>query len=198
MRHGDGPGDPLRESMIRYIRAVMFRNIAASLLFPLAALAITVPGPAQAQGRLQCVPYARSVSDIHIRGNAHTWWAQAAHGYERGHTPRVGAVLTFQSTRAMPLGHVAVVRQVLGERRILLDHANWSRPGMIERQALAVDVSDAGDWSKVRVWYGPSGSLGLRENPAFGFIYPASAGNPATDIAAAGKKTDPAARSDDG
>lgn len=74
----------------------------------------------------------------------------------------------------MPLGHVAVVDTVIDDRRILLNHANWSGPGLIEEQALAVDVSPAGDWSGVRVWFAPSNALGARENPTFGFIYPVS------------------------
>ena len=99
--------------------------------------------------------------------------------YERGQEPKVGAVLNFRPTGAMPQGHVAVVSKIIDSRTIELDHANWSRPGMIERGVLAVDVSPAGDWSSVRVWYGPSGSLGLRESPTFGFIYPAGVSAPA-------------------
>ena len=43
---------------------------------------------------------------------------------------------------------------------------------MVERGVMAVDVSAAGDWSEVRVWYAPTGSLGLRPSVAKGFIYP--------------------------
>jgi len=98
-------------------------------------------------------------------------WGEAEGRYARGGEPRPGAVLAFRPTRAMPLGHVAVVGEIVDERRVLLDHANWSGPGMIERRALAVDVSAEGDWSAVRVWYAPVGTLGARENPTFGFIY---------------------------
>ena len=133
-----------------------------------------------AQARLQCVPYARSVSGIAIHGNAKTWWAQAESGYQRGGRPKVNSVLVFQATSAMPLGHVAVVQEIIDDRHILLSHANWSRPGMIERRALAVDTSEAGDWSQVRVWYAPTQSLGTRPNPTFGFIYAPTL--PANDI----------------
>lgn len=137
-----------------------------------AAGAMTLGAPAaQAKGALQCVPYARSVSGIDIHGDAHLWWRQAAGLYERGQSPEVGAVLAFRATAAMPLGHVAVVERIIDDRRILLDHANWSAPGKIEHHALAEDVSAAGDWSEVRVWYGPTGSLGRRVNEANGFIY---------------------------
>ncbi|MGX5711730.1 CHAP domain-containing protein [Sphingopyxis terrae subsp. ummariensis] len=132
--------------------------------------------PAAAQSYLQCVPFARSESGVEIRGNAKTWWSQAAGEYKRGHEPRKGAVMAFAATRGMPLGHVAVVKKVISDREILIDHANWSpingRRGQIERNVRVVDVSDAGDWSAVRVWYAPIGDLGLRANPVQGFIYP--------------------------
>ena len=124
-----------------------------------------------AAAALQCVPYARAQSGIDIRGNAGTWWDQADGRYRRGAEPEVGAVLAFRPSRAMPIGHVAVVAEIIDDRRIYLNHANWSGPGRIERRALAEDVSPNGDWSQVRVWYAPQGSLGLRVNATFGFIY---------------------------
>ncbi|MEN7538503.1 CHAP domain-containing protein [Aurantiacibacter flavus] len=124
-----------------------------------------------AQARLQCVPYARDHSGIAIHGNAHLWWSAAEGRYARGQEPQVGAVMAFSSSRAMPLGHVAVVSEVIDDRHILIDHANWSRPGGIETGVPVVDVSEAGDWSEVRVWYGPIGALGSRHNPIAGFIY---------------------------
>ena len=60
---------------------------------------------------------------------------------------------------------------MIDSRHILLNHANWSGHGRIERGALAEDASANGDWSVVRVWYAPQHSLGLRTNPTFGFIY---------------------------
>lgn len=148
----------------------MLRSILSSLL----AVSAIVALPTAAQARLQCVAYARTVSAVQLRGNARDWWGHAEGTYDRGQRPAEGAVLAFRGTQAMPMGHVAVVSKVIDGRHVLLNHANWSRPGMVERGVLAVDVSDAGDWSSVRVWYGPSRSLGLRQSPAFGFIYPAS------------------------
>jgi hypothetical protein len=127
--------------------------------------------PETAMARLQCVPYARSLSGVDIRGNAKTWWGQAEGQYERGNTPRPGAVMAFRGTAAMPMGHVAYVAEILGPREVLLHHANWSRPGGIERAVRAIDVSDAGDWSQVRVWHSPTATMGARVNPVFGFIY---------------------------
>ena len=108
----------------------------------------------------------RSISGIR------DWWSNAAGTYDRGQQPKAGAVLAFSGTRSMPYGHVAVVRKVVDDRHILIDHANWSGPGMVEKGVMAVDVSEAGDWSEVRVWYAPTKSVGLRASPAHGFIYP--------------------------
>lgn len=117
----------------------------------------------------QCAPYARTISGIQIRGNANTWWGQAAGRYERGQTPREGAVLAFDATRKMRVGHVAMVSRVVSDREVLLTHANWSRRGGVERDVRAIDVSDAGDWSRVKVWF--QGSMGMTAHPARGFIY---------------------------
>lgn len=121
---------------------------------------------------LQCVPYARIVSGVQLYGDALTWWDQAENHYKRGHTPRKGAVLAFRPVGPMVLGHVAVVSRVLDDRRVLIRHANWSVPGAIEEDVLAIDVSEEGDWSEVRVWHSPTGQMGARSNPTFGFIYP--------------------------
>ena len=137
----------------------------------LLAFGLLAGAAAPASAALQCVPYARAQSGIDIRGNALTWWDQAAGRYNRGAAPRVGAVLAFRPTRAMPIGQVAVVAEIVDSRHIYLNHANWSGPGRIETRALAEDVSANGDWSSVRVWYAPQRSLGMRTNPTFGFIY---------------------------
>lgn len=158
--------------------------MAAALL---AGFAIT---PAQAQ-YWQCVTYARSITSFDIRGNAHTWWGQAAGRYDRGETPRAGAIMAFKSSRAMPLGHVAVVSRIVSDREVLLDHANWSRGGRVERGVRAVDVSAAGDWSSVKVWFGPIGDMGLRVNPVAGFIYPDAAPQPTYEIAKTDTKRGP-------
>lgn len=138
----------------------------------LSALALASMPSAASAHVLQCVPFARQLSGISIHGNARTWWKQAAGVYARGEQPEVGAVMAMAPSHDMPLGHVAVVTKVVDARHVLLSHANWSRPGMIERGVLAEDVSNAGDWSEVRVWFAPIGALGSRHNPVYGFIYP--------------------------
>ena len=135
---------------------------------------LSMAAPAAAQF-WQCAPYAREVSGIQIRGNADTWWGQAAGRYERGKTPKAGSVLAFAATGRMRVGHVAMVSKVVGEREVLLTHANWSRRGGVERDVRAIDVSAAGDWSAVKVWYGPQGGLGTSSHPTLGFIYSGSA-----------------------
>jgi surface antigen len=147
--------------------SVGFRAFFAAFLVALSTLA-SVPAVA---GTLQCAPFARQQSGIDLHGNANSWWGQAEGRYDRGHEPQVGAVLSFASSRSMPVGHVAMVSKVVNAREVLLTHANWSYRGGIERNVRAVDVSPNNDWTDVRVWYGPTGGLGLRSNRANGFIY---------------------------
>ncbi len=125
-------------------------------------------------GVLQCVPYARFMSGIVLHGDAWTWWDRASGVYARGNRPEPGAILSFPGIDRMPLGHVAVVAQVLGERKILVDHANWPnavvRHGAISRDIQVADVSPDNDWSEVRVQFGEGGPLGS-VYPTNGFIY---------------------------
>jgi surface antigen len=146
---------------------------------PLAPAIYAVPDAADEGDELpylQCVPYARQVSGIQIYGDAWTWWDQADGRYERGYRPKVGAVMSFRPYGNMRLGHVAAVSRVIDSRTVLLRHANWSlidgRRGQIENDVRAVDVSAAGDWSEVRVWFAPLGGLGTTHWPLNGFIYP--------------------------
>lgn len=124
---------------------------------------------------LQCVPYARDVSGIRIFGDAHTWWGQAEGKYARGNQPKVGAVMSFKAFGGSRLGHVAAVSRIIDARTVLIRHANWSpingRRGQIEDDVRAVDVSEANDWSEVRVWFAPIQGLGTTHWPLNGFIY---------------------------
>ena len=124
---------------------------------------------------LQCVPYARQVSGIQIRGDAYTWWGQADGRYARGFWPKVGAVMALRPHGNSHLGHVAAVSRIIDDRTILIRHANWSpingRRGQIEDNVRVIDVSPANDWSEVRVWYAPIQALGGSVWPVQGFIY---------------------------
>ena len=153
---------------------ILLRNAILPIL--LALQAIIMPAPARANDYLQCVPFARDLSGIKLYGDAHSWWDQAEGIYQRGKIPVEGSVLSLPGYGAMRLGHVAVVRQIVDDRTILISHANWSpidgRRGQIERRVTAKDVSDANDWSLVRIWYAPIGDLGTTAFPVNGFIYP--------------------------
>ena len=148
-----------------------------TLLAPaLIALALTAsPANALYEG-LQCVPFARALTGVTIFGDAHTWWNQAEGKYQRGNTPKVGAVMAFVPHGNMRLGHVAAVRKIVDRRTLLISHANWSTidgmRGHIEEDVRVIDVSDDNDWSRVRVWYTPNSALGGNEWPLHGFIYP--------------------------
>ena len=124
-------------------------------------------------GSVQCVPYARSHSDVKLSGAAASWWEGAAGQYARSSVPHEGDVLVFRSTRRLPLGHVSVVRQVSSSRLVLVDHANWE-PGSVTRHAPVVDVSPGNDWSRVRVWWSPVHAMGKTVYPAYGFVEPHS------------------------
>jgi hypothetical protein len=149
----------------------MLNRFRAAVALFVAMGCLTVANPAVA-GVLQCAPYARQISGIQLFGRAAGWWNQAEGVYAKGHAPKVGAVLAFSASRAMPAGHVAMVSKVVSGREVLLTHANWSYRGGIEHDVRAIDVSPDNDWTDVRVWYGPIGDLGLRSNAAYGFIYP--------------------------
>jgi len=133
----------------------------------------------------QCVPFARAASGIEIYGDAWTWWDKAAGHYQRGDTPRPGAVVVFARTARLPLGHVAVISRVVEDRVVMVTHANWSRQngarGHAEQDVTLTDVSPANDWSEVKVWYRDMDGLGSTTYPTYGFVY----GKPVTPGAAA-------------
>lgn len=133
----------------------------------------TAPGAIIATDKpLECVPYARQISGVSLRGDAWTWWQSAARHYRRDDRPSVGAVIVLKRTERLPYGHVAVVSRTVNDREILVDHANWLNRGRIHRGLPVRDVSLENDWSAVRVWYAPANTLGLRTYPAHGFIHP--------------------------
>ncbi len=122
----------------------------------------------------QCVPYARDVSGIQIRGDAHTWWRQAQGRYERSAQPKVGSVMVLSKTQRLRYGHVAVVTKVIDSRNIEVEHANWGgdrETRSVVYTAMPVkDVSADNDWSKSRFWHYPSSTYGS-VYPVSGFIY---------------------------
>jgi surface antigen len=122
------------------------------------------------RARLQCVPFARRESGVEIYGNANTWWQQASGRYETAQEPNEGAVMVLEGYATTRRGHVAVVREVVSPRLIIVDHANWLNGGEITRDVPIMDVSEAGDWSEVKVWHVPGRHWGGRTYQVQGFI----------------------------
>lgn len=144
-----------------------------SAMFGAGMLVACVAGATPAHAQFwQCVPFARMISGIDIYGNAGTWWNKAAGRYLRGGTPEVGSVMVMKPHGKMRIGHVATVSRVVSDRVIKVTHANWSRRGGVEKDVRVVDVSAAGDWSQVKVWYASLRDVGSTRYPTFGFIYP--------------------------
>src|SRR5690606_7209482 len=78
---------------------------------------------------INCVQYVRSVSDIEVSGDGWMWWERAGERHERGAMPQPGAVMVFKRTKSMVHGHVAVVSELVDERTIRINHANWAPRG---------------------------------------------------------------------
>lgn len=121
--------------------------------------------------RLQCVPFARERSGVAIRGNANTWWKQAAGDFVRVKSPVVGSVMVMNTRR----GHVGVVTKIIDSRHIVIDHSNWLSNGQIYLDQPVMDVSANNDWSKVVVWHPNLQQFGKRALGVPGFIVDAPA-----------------------
>ncbi len=157
-------GAPLRKPEV-----LKPRIVAASFAIPKPRMK---PAIHTGKRSLQCVPYAREVSSIEIRGDAWTWWRSAKGRYARGREPSVGSVLVLSKTKRLRYGHLAVVAEVLSDREVLVHQANWLNRGRIHRYTPVIDVSPNNDWSSVRVWYTPGQKYGKRAYKVSGFIYP--------------------------
>lgn len=63
------------------------------------------------------------------RGNAENWWGFVQDGYERGQTPKLGAIACWQKGRAGyaadGAGHVAVVEDILEDGSIVTSNSNY-------------------------------------------------------------------------
>lgn len=139
----------------------------------------TAPGQ-RAAAPISCVPYARQVTGMTVRGNGRDWWHNAAGQYARGQRPEPGSVLAFPASGNMRHGHVGVVSRVVSPRLIEMDHANWGgpgiRPGSVMRGVQVKDVSAANDWTRVRVQVGWTPGTFGRDFPTYGFIHNRPAG----------------------
>ena len=138
---------------------------SSSVKKPLATPHIVSSGPPT-----QCVPHARQISNIEIRGDAWTWWRAASGTYARSKTPQIGSVLVLSKTGRLRYGHLAVVTRIVNQREVLVEHANWLNRGRIHKNQLVRDVSRRGDWSQVRLWYTPGNTMGVAVYPVSGFV----------------------------
>ena len=144
------------------------------LLALMLACLVTACGSTRGSGTassLECAPYARQLTGLQLYGDAADWWNQADGRYAKGDAPVAGGVLVFRRSGRLPHGHVAVVRRQVSAREITVDQANWVHRRITAGESV-VDVSDANDWSRVRVWWDPVGSLGVTAYPTYGFIAP--------------------------
>ncbi|MBV8979082.1 MAG: CHAP domain-containing protein [Alphaproteobacteria bacterium] len=119
---------------------------------------------------LSCVPFARAHSGIDIRGDAYTWWDQAAGRYPRGPRPAAGAVMVLAGYSGSNRAHVAVVRRIVSRREIRIDHANWLNNGAIFLDDPVADISADNDWSQVLVWNVQTHAWGTHVYNVQGFI----------------------------
>lgn len=126
--------------------------------------------PRVVDDQVECVPFARAQSGVEIYGDAHTWWAKADGLYDREDEPEEGAVMVLRGYKRSDRGHVAVVRRLVSDREIVIDHANWLNDGKVYLDQPVLDVSPGNDWSAVRVWYAPGGQYGARVYAVQGFI----------------------------
>ncbi|WP_404711555.1 CHAP domain-containing protein [Sphingomonas sp. MMS24-J13] len=150
----------------------MLQRLKVAVCSVLFMAALAAPSAANAQSTFwQCAPFARVFSGIQLFGAAGGWWKQAIGKYAQGSAPKLGSVLVFKAIGSMRSGHVATVTKVISDRIVKVTHANWSSHGRIERDVTVMDASAKGDWSAVKVWYGPIGDIGTHAYPTYGFIY---------------------------
>jgi surface antigen len=133
---------------------------------------------------LQCVPYARAHSDVKLYGDAYTWWDKAEGKYPREAAPELGAVMVLNNYAGPDRAHVAVVSKLVSAREIRVDHANWLDDGSIYVNDPVEDVSQANDWSLVRVFNLKTDAWGGKVYPVQGFIGGKADGRP--DLVAGG------------
>ena len=166
----------------------MYRQLALAAVFGLGLGACAsendldvdeAPPPAAAAGQiakpvhpLQCGPYARVHSGVTIYGDAYKWWDKAAGRFERGSTPKAGAVMVLGGYAGPNRAHVAVVREVVNAREIKVDHANWLDDGQVHLDDPVQDVSADNDWTQVRIWNIRAMAWGSRTYVVKGFIGP--------------------------
>ena len=141
------------------------------MFFGILPLLAACGGGRSYHGSLQCAPYDRKITGVELQGAAYSWWYQSRGKYYRTKRPEPGAILVFRKTSRLPYGHVSVVKKLQDSRTIIVDHANWEAQ-RIDHKAPIIDVSSRNDWSLVRVWWAPTGKIGVKRYATYGFIIP--------------------------
>jgi hypothetical protein len=142
-------------------------------------LAKTAAAPSRADGLpppTQCALFAREFTGINIRGDAWSWWNLATtQQYPHSDVPKAETILVLRATPQLKLGHVGIVKKVIGPREILITHANWGNDDPTRRivhdSTAVVDVSPDNDWTQLRFFNAPAHAFG-KVYAAYGFIYP--------------------------
>lgn len=150
------------------------RTNGLGLRLSLAAFLVLSPIATPAANAEDCVRVVRSISEFTIQGDAWMWWNRAEGRYARDVSPADGSVLVFKRAGRMNRGHVSLVSNVIDRRTIEVDHS-WLNTRGLRRGMRVIDVSASNDWSMVRVWHEPTGQLGQRVYPTYGFILPEGA-----------------------
>jgi hypothetical protein len=174
----NNPTDPAPVAVSQPVRELAARPIEAT---PVAQTALAAPAAVAAAERDKprtekglkkffCVEYARLRSGLAVFGDAKLWWERARTLYARAAHPVEDAVMVFSGSKRLKRGHVAVVTEVVSDREIIVDHANWQNKREVDLGTPVLDVSPNNDWTMVRVWDIPSGQFGARTYAISGFI----------------------------
>jgi hypothetical protein len=168
---------PIAEHKVPETRELTARPIETAPLTYTAIAAPVVPPVEREKPRTEkglkkffCVEYARLRSGLAVFGDAKYWWERARTLYARAAHPATDAVMVFSGSKRLKRGHVAVVTEVVSDREIIVDHANWQNRREVDLGTPVRDVSPNNDWSMVRVWDIPSGQFGARTYAISGFI----------------------------
>jgi hypothetical protein len=168
---------PVTQNKMPEVRELTARPIETASMAPMVITAPVVPVVERAKPRTEkglkkffCVEYARLRSGLAVFGDAKHWWERARNLYARAAHPAEDAVMVFSGSKRLKRGHVAVVTEVVSDREIIVDHANWQNKRELDLGTPVLDVSPNNDWSMVRVWDIPSGQFGARTYAISGFI----------------------------
>ncbi len=93
-------------------------------------------------------------------GNAQDWYGNTADGYDRGSTPRVGAILCLSGGGGEGVGHVCIVEQINADGSIVTSNSAYTRnPDLMDSYYFYLETRQPPN-------YDPSGTYGFQ-----GFIY---------------------------